>query len=655
MTSTSLHAQPGSVTRKYLGGAVHLYALTSGDAGVDRPVLRAALLDAAADFHLDPATFWQATSVAGDLMACGIHHAADRCGPRRYVHQAPDRLTCYDGMPVAADRGIDSRDAAVLADRWGELHEQLEGQFTVLDLDLLRGSVTILTDTLGHALVFAARRERGLLISNSLAVLAALLSADTPDPLGVSSFLALGWCTGDSTLTRGIGVLAGGARHTVAEGEMSTRRHFGPATVPTVKGTKQPVAALAEQMTELMRRAVGPIDRVESALTAGRDTRVMTALLLAAGEDPLFFTGGTPDSPDVVIACELAALLGLRHRVMHKDPGSAELDWTEAASIFMRQNHGLVSLLQLRDYTDLTGHSEPLGVKLSGVGGEIGRAGTGPLSAIATNVPLLRRSARLQSRMLQIKIRDPAGLMTPAAHAEIASYLRRFEQERLAEGWRPFELQEAFYTFERVGRWGAGLGRVAGTEDLYSPFCSRPFINHCFSRRSGERYVEAIHYGLLAELSPPLLAHRFEVPLRPQHPRLAGLMATRQLAGLGTEMLAARMSRRTHGPAPKQPPRPEYPFQHAWLEQRLDLARDIFDSATSDLWAFISRERLQALLDGTEADRIANQEGLLRALTVAWHLRRSARPDATLARFPVDHVPVAEDGAPGDEGRSAGS
>jgi hypothetical protein len=632
---------------------VHLYALVSGDAGLGLPALSAAVAAAGEDFLLDPATSWQVSS--GSLLGCGIHHSRERCGPRRYVHRTARRITWFDGLPVDAAGSCDTRDASSLAEHWGSLHERLEGQFNVVDADLENESATILMDTLGQALVFAAPRQRGMLVSNSLAVITGLLGASDPDPLGVSSFLALGWCSGESTLTNGIRVLPGGSRHTIARGAVSTRTHYGPGTIPQLRRRKAPpVGELANRMTELMRSAVAGIDRVESALTAGRDSRVMAALLQAAGENPLYFTGGTPDSPDVVIAGELAELLGLRHEPVQKDPASAELDWTRAAAAFMRQNHGLVSLLQLPDYTDLTGHDEALGVKLSGVGGEIGRAGTGPLAAIATNLPVVRRSHRLQSRLLQMKVRDQAGLMTPAARAEIARHLSTFEQERLREGWRPFEIQEAFYVFERVGRWGAGLGRVAGTEDLYSPFCCRPFISYCFMRRPGDRYVEAIHHGMLASLSPELLSHRFEYPLPPQHPRLAGLMAARQAAGLAGERLAARLPRRRSQPASEQPVI-EYPFQHAWLEQRLELAREVCERATAGLWEFVSKRRLEELLHGEEQQRTIHQEDLLRVLTVAWHLQRDAAPGSSPGYAPDGSASAPDDPAAADEGLAASS
>jgi hypothetical protein len=320
-----------------------------------------------------------------------------------------------------------------------------------------------------------------------------------------------------------------------------------------------------------------------------------------------------------VIAKELAHKLGVRHETVFGEPESTMLDWTDAAARFMRQNDGLVSLLQLGDYIDLSPPVPPLGVKLWGVGGEIGRSGLDVLSAAATNVPILRGSRRAQRRLLAAKARDEAGVMEPAARQEVVRHLDHFRRERLAEGWRPREIFEAFYTFERVGCWGAtGPRRMAGTDDLFGPFCSRPYIDHCFSLSSAERLVERPHWGLLTELAPALRDHRYDTPFPRPRPKLAAAIATRTFA-----RSIAKQARRPRRPSPRsgasERPAPEYPPQHAWFEARLDMMRELFSARDSELWNFVSRPRIDALLAGSEADRARNQEGLLRAATVFWH------------------------------------
>jgi asparagine synthase (glutamine-hydrolysing) len=598
---------------------VHLYAIAVNAASLSEERLSTELGVVGDSFALDPATAWSARSDGGAVVAAGLHHSRERCGPRRYLARDAAHVTWFDGLPVERSDRFRGCDAEALAANWPMLETCLEGQFNAVRVDFQSERAEVLLDTLGLVQVFVARDGDGWVISNSATVLASALELRTPDQLGVSSFLGLGWASGDRTLTSGVRVLCGGARHSFSGDGHATRRHFGPETIPERGGEHFAASDVAESLTSLTASAVRDMDRVGCALTAGRDTRMLAALLRATGEDALYFTGGTAEHPDVVIACEIAQGLGLRHEVVCHDPNGASRDWTDAAVQFVRQNDGLVSLKQLGDYIDLSVERPPLGVKLGGVGGEIGRCGTGQLTAIATNVPFLRASVRAQRKLLAMKARNDGGLMTPESCQELARYLDAFREQRLGEGWRPHELQEAFYTFERVGRWGASGRRMAGTDDAFLPLCSRAFIDYCFSLAATERYIEAPHYRLLTELSPALRDHRFESPLLPQRSWVAPLHASCKL----THAIRQRVQTSRSGasgedqvPAAVQP---AYPFPHAWLEKRLELVRSLFSEPSAELWSFISKPRIEALLNGPEADRARYQEALLRATTVFWH------------------------------------
>lgn len=615
---------------------MHIYVISAGLPALTATDLTSAIEAVGGDFALDPATLWDVASTDSDVRAAGIHHSLDRCGPRRYVHGADATRTWFDGLPVEPDGRFAGHDAAQLAARWAE-SDRLEGAFSAVRLDRETGLVEVVLDAMGLSPVYVARRDSGVLVSNSVAVLISLLNLSGPDPLGVSSFLGLGWAAADRVLVTDVRALAGGSRHTIRRGELLSDRAFGPATVARTERGAIGLSELARHLTSLTRSAVHDIDPVGCALTAGRDSRILAALLEAAGEEALYFTGGPPGHPDVVIASELAEHMGVRHEVVCHDPADSELDWTDAAGRFIAQNDGLSSLLQLPDYIDLTATWPPLGVKLGGAGGEIGRAGTGYITAIATNAPLLRRSQALQRRLLAMKVRNDGGVMTGEATAELSRYLDRFVDERLEEGWRTPELAEAFYAFERVGRWAAtGTRRVAGTDDGFSPLSTRTFIEYCFSLSSSERYIEAAHHRLLAELAPALLRHRFETPFHPQRRWVAPILASRDLATVGSGYargaLRARRKQRLSTTGQTGAPQPPYPFLHEWLESRLELVGDLFAQEQSPLWDFISRPRVLALLAGEESDRARNQEALLRAATVAWYFHGPK---------PANHRPLA--------------
>jgi asparagine synthase (glutamine-hydrolysing) len=606
---------------------MHIYVVSAALPALSPAELTGAVEAAGANFALDPTTVWDSASSDLEVRAAGIHHSLLRCGPRRYVHRTDGASTWFDGLPVEPGGRFAGHDAGQLAAHWAD-SGRLEGVFSAVHLDHRAGRVEVVLDAMGLDPVYIARRGSGLLLSNSVEVLARLLGLASPDPLGVSSFLGLGWAAADRVLLADVRALEGGARHMIRRGQMVSDRAFGPASIPRAKRSAISVSELGRHLTSLTRNAVHDIDRVGCALTAGRDSRVVAALLAAAGEEALFFTGGLPGDTDVVIARELAERMGVRHEVVCHDPASSELDWTDAAGRFLAQNDGLSSLLQLPDYIDLTVPRPPLGVKLGGAGGEIGRAGTGYITAIATNAPLLRRSEAVQRRLLAMKARNDGDVMTRDAIEELSRYLGRFVDERIDEGWNTPELSEAFYAFERVGRWAAtGTRRVAGTDDGFSPLSTRAFVEYCFSLSSSERYIEAAHHRLLAELAPDLLRHRFELPFHPQHRWVAPILASRDLVTVAgvyarSAVRARRRQRPVTGAVQAQS---QYPFQHAWLESRIELIGELFSDPHSALWDFISRPRMLALLAGGEDDRARHLEALLRAATIAWYFHGPQR------------------------------
>ncbi|MGH2831821.1 MAG: hypothetical protein ACRDK2_03525, partial [Solirubrobacteraceae bacterium] len=269
---------------------------------------------------------------------------------------------------------------------------------------------------------------------------------------------------------------------------------------------------------------------------------------------------------------------------------------------------GLSSLVQLVDYLELDEPVDRLSITLWGVGGEIGRAGAGALSNISPNLPLLSRLASVQQRLLYRKI-DDQGLLTDDGRELVAEHLQEFADDRLREGWPTRELSDAFYTFERVACWGAGgVRRASGVGDLFSPYCTRPFMRYCFSLSPGERYLEMPHYRLLSHLDPSLRDHRYQTPFPPQRRWLAGSLATRQL------WRTLRAGER-HGADSGMPSGQEPRFLTRWLVSHSQGMAEVADNANSEIWQLIDRNRVAELLRPGCTELSAHTDTLLRIFT----------------------------------------
>lgn len=82
---------------------MHLYAIASNIPTLTEEQLKAELISAGEAFVLDPATAWTASSRSATIIAAGIHHATERCGPRRYVSRTTSKVTWFDGLPVESE------------------------------------------------------------------------------------------------------------------------------------------------------------------------------------------------------------------------------------------------------------------------------------------------------------------------------------------------------------------------------------------------------------------------------------------------------------------------------------------------------------------------------------------------------------------------
>jgi hypothetical protein len=599
---------------------MQLYAIVCRRDGTARQLdIEGAIAAVAAGFpQLDGHATFAGGSADGRLAFAAAAHPQELAGKRRYSADPDGTVTLFDGLPVHREGRFDASDATALATHWDEVPDALEGIFSALRIDLDAGEVQCLTDPVGMAKVLIARDSRGWILGNSGEAIAALGDRVSPDPLGVSALVALGWPV-SRTLVEGVLPLSGGCLHTLTAERHDERRYLTAEMVAPRNNAHRitSVAELAERLRATSAAAVSTTQEISCPLTAGRDTRVLLALMLSLGERNIdYYTSGVPGEPDVEIARLLARETGIPYRLTTPGIPGDESRWAEVTARFAAQTDGMASLHGISDHIDHGEQPVPLGLKIWGPGGEIARAGNiGMLIPFVSQVPGLRSSWEVQKRTLETKTSALGGVVRPDALETTRQYLREFADRRQAEGWRSREVLEAYYAFERVRNWAStGVRRVSGATDLFSPFVSRDFYEYAFSLTSGERYVEAAHYRLLSLLSKELRDLPYEKPWKPQSPHLAPAMAVRGIAAAGAGRLRA-VRRSPGGMGPGAPD-----FGREWFEAGIAQHRELCASVPqSPLWEFVDRRRLEALLSGPAEARRPYAEGLCAVLTPFWY------------------------------------
>ena len=562
---------------------------------------------------------FSAASSDGGLEVAALSHRPEAALARRYVAREADTVVLYDGLPVARDGSFAAHDAGVLLQRWDTAADDVTGLFSAVRVDLERRAADVVTDAVGMAQVFVHQRGDAWVLSNSVEVIRHFLGLTDVDPLGMSSLLSIGWVMGRRTLIAGVTSLPGGHVHRLnGNGPVSRQDYLGTAAIARLR-EEQPTPESLETIAERLRLqtvAIGAMAQpVRCGVTAGRDTRVLLALLASAGVEADYYTIGPEGSPDVTMARRLTEAVGARHRRLEPELPPTDGEWAAATAEYVGQTDGLAVLSSVGDWWVHRSPDGPLGVRMWGMAGEIGRGGVGLGVPLAPALRGVRASASMQRKLVLKRLAPAGGVVAASALAESTRYVDDFLSARRAEGWPVGELAQAFYHCERMGQWAAsGLRRTLAGADQYTPFTTRDFVEYSFSISAAERFLESPHYGLLSQLDRRLRDMPFERGWRWQRPRAA--------VAIGLAEAAPGVVRRLRRRRPAQEPRraPTH-FGMRWIEHGLGHHRELVDGhPDSPVWEFADRHRVQALVAGAPEDRWPHLENLGRVLTAVWYL-----------------------------------
>ena len=243
----------------------------------------------------------------------------------------------------------------------------------------------------------------------------------------------------------------------------------------------------------------------------------------------------------------------------------------------------------------------PVGLKLWGPGGEIGRAG---------NIGLTSRSGRPRRGCVRRSrcsdgsstARSPAsaGLVTREAVATTRDYLDRFIADRLEEGWRAARGVRGVLRLRARPLLGVGgrAARVRRDRPLEPVRVARlhRVLPVAHARRSGRSRRRT---GASSARSTAAARLSLRIPV-------ARAAAAARPAMVGRDVARSRHGARCGGGRGAAGPPPS--FGAEWIEAGLPQLRELVGSLPgADVWQFVDRERLQALLHGPPEARAASR------------------------------------------------
>jgi asparagine synthase (glutamine-hydrolysing) len=550
---------------------------------------------------LDPSTLTLVVSRDGTTCFASLQVAKETASPRVYVSQSTDEITLFDGCPVGLDGRINTHDAGDLGRHWRDLRSVLEGQFAVARGARDGAWMELMTDPLGVYQVFYLRQGKTWLLSNSVQVLARVGAGTVLDSTAVSMFVGMGFVGGDRTLNEGVRVVPAGAHW-----RWSRSHGFKDASYYPWSGfadraqralSRAQVARLAEDLGGRLRVLGSNLGPLDCPITAGRDSRVMAALLLRYGVQAQYFTAGSVGSADRSIGSQIARHFDLTHRA--GEPPSLETvthRWEDLSQRFLGRTDGMVTLEHIRNAFNFPSELSRLVVHLYGIGGEVARAYY--INSTHLLAPPDAKAIRRLLKSVFLGRNQGGNLLTAAGQEVVENHCDRFVDGALATGFKAKDVPDLFYLSERVRRWGGNNFRQATPySTVYSPFCTRPYVEAAFAIPVGRRFAEHIPFEMLRFLVPEIADIPFDKPWRHQNPHLLKLSV---LMGRGGRFLRRRIS----SARTKRPEKGDWRGQQGvdWLELKKSYYRELcLDQSDPAIWDYVNRKAFTELM-APEAD-----------------------------------------------------
>jgi hypothetical protein len=433
------------------------------------------------------------------------------------VKPPPDLLTPGAGGCVAytgyfTEANTLSRVAAGLS--LADLTAQAGGCFSVYrerDGILEAGTVVSRIDAIYMAetprvAVFSSRALLTHLVAQSV-----LSGSDHPsirlDHVGLREVAQAGFCVTDATTFEGVRAVPASAVVTVSH-RRTRISSDEPARVPAAavppggREWNKRMDALADALI----RAVEPARLTDTpaylGLSGGRDSRMVIAALSAAKIDVTTGTSGDLTHPDVRVATQLAATLGVPHSVrIPAGVTAADADSllvphpVELARQAVWATDGMVSALELPRVASSYLENQ---VNMSGSGGEFARGSYFASENKAYQGLAVETVDKLFGR--------PDWLRT-SRFDELARARRKWQAGVQVDYLHAMDL---LYLQYRVGRWLASCRAATVTHMRYlHPLLDHAFVCRLLDLPIEHRYSELVGHDLVQRLSPSIS----EVPL----------------------------------------------------------------------------------------------------------------------------------------------
>ena len=397
---------------------------------------------------------------------------------------------------LADSRGVEGlpfRIANLLRDSDDAL-EQIAPPFALVEWHELEG-IRLYTDGLGMARLYQANKNGLWACSNRPAALAAIGAADFEEDYEAwSAFAACGWFTDMRTPIAGVHRLGPSTALRATPSVVRQRTTAALSSWLTVTPRTRDYEAAASAMVHYVQDASRLMSqRIVGMLSGGRDSRVVSAALIASGVEAKFVTWG-PLAGEIETAkllIELAAKESA-HQIQEPTPPGDRQELVAR----IRSLHSLFD----GDITPVKMNSPVAGratkaITFGGAGGEIAHANYYP--SLSRLEQLQSGGRRAAARRLQRYFRSAPGA-THESYSRVDALVEKWITIAEDFGVHGPSTLDFFYLMERFRRW-APVANVPGSCPV---FAVPDFVRAAFQLSPEERVQGDLHTALLDLLLP---------------------------------------------------------------------------------------------------------------------------------------------------------
>ncbi len=446
---------------------------------------------------------------------------ADRPQSGQLVFAQPEGKNITDDLEIVEDRHLSSAHDLGQITR---LLSTISPPSRYAALDLMSSEIAAGTDAVGLGHVYLAETNGISLVSTSSGLLAALVQPGLDQEAG-RVYSLLGCFLGEQTMFKGVRKLVAGEQVRLISGKAtstfdSREQLSAIVDAPDYASVEDAATAGLETLQRIFRAYSEAYGEMVVELSGGLDSRLLFALASEAHLKHIeTMTIGTPGTPDVVIAADLAEQSGVRN---HFIPVSMSDQWADQEIV-----ERVTTASLRRDYAanPLSGAVydaiSPLvsgPAQLTGQGGELGR---GSYYAGQAERKKFDRSDAFNLVRWRLAVNQSAdtAILTEDFHSGRNRALDDATWEYFRDlpgGWPA--VTDQIYLFGRMQRWaGPAYSKTTVDRPRLSPFFHPLYVRWAANVPAGLRRNSRTFVRMLEMLSPELAHAPLAGGLKPVH------------------------------------------------------------------------------------------------------------------------------------------